>query len=435
MTEQQLQDIFDYFAATVSKADLTDSKKINFFSATKMLTLETKHSAFFAWLLDPTNEHCLNNAVLKKLLQKTYYYITNGDKDTPKPDSNIDILKRSRNNSEISVTSEQQFVDLANSAQINIFTEKPTTNGKRIDILIDIVATQTVIAIENKIDSTTHDDQLREYENYVNAEYSTYKKKIFIYLTKIGELPYDTDARGKHLQYNNEWCALDYGEIRCIIEELITELKANDKTKKYNIDPAERDTLIIILEHYIKMVDTSILNTSPVAREKCKNLLADPKVKEALEIIAAYKEIPTPEQVTDYACNYLGGLREGSSKYWFYTDPMRNYFTEKKKESYDISKLRCVCQPNDTQKADSKITIFVDVSSERNKGKGFTQAQKDLLLSCGLPITGSDTRVISKFDLVLDTERGLKFDDLKLKLDTRLKAFKTKLDDFTKKYL
>ena len=75
MTEQELVGILDNFAQVLKNEDLVGSKEkeINFFSATKMLTLETKHSAFFAWLLDSKNEHCLRNSVLKKLLVKLFH--------------------------------------------------------------------------------------------------------------------------------------------------------------------------------------------------------------------------------------------------------------------------------------------------------------------------------------------------------------------------
>lgn len=433
MTEQKIVEVLNNFVEIVSKVDLTDSKKINFFSATKMLTLETKHSAFLAWLLDSENEHCLKNATIKKLLAKLYSYDAKPDKYTAKPIGNTDILKGDRNKSEISVTDAQQLCDLANAKRINVYTEKPTYNDKRIDILIDIVDTKTVIVIENKIDSSTHDDQLREYENYVNVKYASYKKKIFIYLTKFGELPYNTDSNGTRGSYNEEWCTIDYGEIRCIIEELVSELKNNAKTKNYIIDSEEEKTLIIILEHYIKMINTSILNTNPVVREKCKELLSNPKIQEALEIIAAYQRIPTPVQIVDYVCEKLGGLREGNSQYWFYTKPMKDYYVNRN-ENYQIYKLRCVCQPIDSSE-ESKITIFVDTSNEKNKPKKYTNAQEALLKKCGVSTAGSNPRLISKFDLVLKSERGLEFDELKIKLDSRIDEFRKELDEFTSKYL
>ena len=96
MTEKELQDYLDAFKTAVENADLTNSNKINFFSATKMLTLETKHSAFLAWLLDPSLEHCLKSAVLEKLLTRLYNYQTVGDKKTANPKNNMDIFNNEK---------------------------------------------------------------------------------------------------------------------------------------------------------------------------------------------------------------------------------------------------------------------------------------------------------------------------------------------------
>lgn len=438
MQEQEVQNLLDGFKDAIVRSNLLNPPTINFFTATKMLSLETKHSAFLAWLLEPGNEHCLKNAVLKKLLKSLYEYETDAGKAIKDFCSNQEILQDSRKGTELKITDVAQIEELADDSHIEVNTEKVTNNNKRIDMLIDIKDKGVVIAIENKIDSTTHDNQIQEYEDYVFSEHVNYKKKILIYLTKTGEIPRNTGGNGA---YNKEWCMLDYGKIRDIIEEVSNELKDRQKAKQYTITDKEKNKLLHILGDYIEMVDKNILNTNRNARQMCKELLENPVCREAFDMLTAYKLIPTPEQISDYVCEKLGGKRLGTSKYWFYIQPMRDYFEQKNKEEYAIRKLRCVCQPEALSKGSTvepRILIWVNMATPAKTD--MTPAQKALLKSCNEPLTKKDGKsredvTLLRATLVETKERGMTFEDLKKIMDPRIEQYKNELDKFVKQHL
>ncbi|MGN0807240.1 MAG: PD-(D/E)XK nuclease family protein [Candidatus Coproplasma sp.] len=426
MTEKELQDCLDAFKNAVKKLDLTNSKKINFFSATKMLTLETKHSAFLAWLLDPSLEHCLKSAVLEKLLSKLYDYKTVGDKKTVKPKSNYEVLKDNKQGRHKSIVSKQDLLKICSSSTIEVDTEHYTENNKRIDILLRITDSsnnkRTVIVIENKIDSTVHDNQILEYQNYIydSNKFLPYERKIFIYLTKFGELPYNNGGNGG---YNEEWCVFDYSKIVEIIVEIIGELNLD----LYIISQSERSKLIHILEDYKNMVDTSILQNSSVARDQCEECLNDAKVRAAFDYLTAYTKIYTPAQISNYVCQRLGGKTTRKKSTWFYLDSFKEYF-ERKGEKYSIYKLRCVCQcSGGTKKQDSKIVIFVDAEI-----KDLSPAQDAVLKAYGH--NGKGGQLIGSFILVDESKRGYPFEKLQPILDDKIDEFKRlHLDELEKK--
>lgn len=440
MTEQELKALLDDFKIKISDSGLTKPPKINFFTATKMLSLEIKHSAFLAWLLGSENEHGLKNAVLKKLLAELYDYDADIGKTLSDFRTNKEILQDTRQNTEFAITDKTQIAALADDTEIKVYTEQETYNGKRIDILIDIKDKEVVIAIENKIGSTTHDNQLQEYEDFIfGSDYATYKKKIYIYLTKTGEIPYN---RGGNADYNKEWCMLDYGVIRDILEEIADESENNNRPM-YGQDHGERRKLIQMIGDYIDMVDKNILNTNRNARQMCKELLADNTVQQVFDMLTAYKRIPTPEQISEYVRDELGGESIGTSKAWFYIEPMKQYFI-KNNENYSIAKLRCVCQNEQLPKnstEDPRILLYVNMACDA-KSSELSAAQKALLLKRGVSLTKSDGAprkdvTLFKLDepLVQRKERGMEFEALKKALAVRIAKFKQQLDEFVRNYL
>lgn len=103
-----------------------------------------------------------------------------------------------------------------NIENTNVRREVAVKNG-RIDILIELEITKEktqklIIAIENKVDTGEHDNQLDKYREFLYGEkYMTYKK-IMLYLSPDKTLPHD-DA----------WIAIDYEFIYAVLSRVDTE--------------------------------------------------------------------------------------------------------------------------------------------------------------------------------------------------------------------
>ena len=72
----------------------------------------------------------------------------------------------------------------------NVITEYFIYEDKRIDILIEAKMDNenTVIVIENKIDSSEHGDQCKKYFSYIESRYSTTKHRYYFYLKPTSNL-------------------------------------------------------------------------------------------------------------------------------------------------------------------------------------------------------------------------------------------------------
>ena len=143
-------------------------RKPNIFSILGIGRMEIRHSNFLAWLLDPNESHGLGNRVLIRVLR-----------DLALDDKNdLDIFK----------------INELNFSNVEVNREVPISlkdEDGSIDILIVFRddKDKLLICIENKIDTTDFDGQLKKYRTYIK---NTFKKEnerddgykhIFVYLT------------------------------------------------------------------------------------------------------------------------------------------------------------------------------------------------------------------------------------------------------------
>lgn len=416
--------LFDCFKQMVVQADLFKDKRINFFSITKMLTLEIKHSAFLGWLLDPGNEHKLKETVLKKLLSAVIKYVGDGSCfQNVLP--NKDILSNGN------IPQDVDDIVKNDNDSIRVDTEVSTGERKRMDLLIDIPETKTVIVIENKIDTDVHDDQLNNYQNEIALKYPDYNH-IFIFLTKFGDVPCNLDG-----SYNSSWCILSYKSIRDTLSVLVVDLKKDKQCSVYCIgknNKAEKADLLKILEDYIDMINTNILKTNPCVRQKCRDLLRNEYVQKAYEMLKEYEKIPTDAQIAEYVRERLGGVRKGRSLVWFTFDKIIDYFERRNGAgSYKLPQCRIVCQAQ-SKAIDAPIELYINIADDNNQPKELNQAQIDLLNKCGVSEKDKsgklrhDIRLHSAIIIVDSASRGKTMDDLKNSLDA-------KIDEFSKNYL
>lgn len=143
--------------------------KPNIFSILKIEKVEIRHSNFLAWLLDPSGSHNLNDRVLKWFLKEVF------------SDQKIDWM-------------DEFTVDGLSFHTIQIYREY-----KNIDLIL--VCDEFVIAIENKILSTEHSNQLSRYEEIVKKDFNN-KKHAFIYFTLYGDEPEKEENASIYVNYS-----------------------------------------------------------------------------------------------------------------------------------------------------------------------------------------------------------------------------------------
>ena len=124
---------------------LLESKlsSFNIFEAVGMTRQEIRHSYFLSFLLNPSESHYFGDLFLKKFLISSLLSFKNP------PFSAISI-------------------DVANLEDAEVKREY-----KNIDILIYSSSEKIVVAIENKVDSSEHSDQLNKYREIIESDFTT----------------------------------------------------------------------------------------------------------------------------------------------------------------------------------------------------------------------------------------------------------------------
>lgn len=262
---EQALTLLKNFEEALNKIDVKKNEKPNVFYATGMTTQEIKHSFFIAWLLNPQNPHGLGNAFLKIFLRAVQTY-----PQEIKGKTNAQILN----------LSEAELTAFVEDTQIKVETERSLTiaEGGRIDICLEAPQAKTVLVIENKVFTSTHDEQLTRYEKEFEQLPPDWKK-IFIYLTPEGDPPY----QGNDLC--DKWCIFSYEELI----NLIKELKPTNRKIKY------------LTEDYIDMVNTEILKNNKDIASLCRKIRKDHK--EAINILLNYTD--NAEEVIKYCVERL----------------------------------------------------------------------------------------------------------------------------------
>ncbi|MGS4347125.1 PD-(D/E)XK nuclease family protein [Myroides odoratus] len=195
---------------------VNDLKEPNLFNVLKLDRYEIRHSTFLAWLLDPNEKHCLGNIFLSLFLS--------------------DIVKDK---------------DLLNQAKFK-WIKRETEND--IDIFIEF--DNMIIAVENKIDSDEHSDQLTKYTKHLKSVYPHISNHFLVFLTPNGKLP----------KKNNEYIVYSYSQIAHHIESVL-------KTEHLNINTRAR----IYIEDYLHSINENLMKNNP------ENILA-------AELYAKYKD-------------------------------------------------------------------------------------------------------------------------------------------------
>ena len=212
------------------------AQEFNVFEVLGAVSQEIRHSNFLAWLLDPRGNHGLGDYFLKRFLWKTTSLGKERGVQTIAP-IEIDSLELNK----VSVRRE----------------------WRNIDILLVDDAQKFVCAIENKVGTAEHSDQLVRYARVCRNEFPDYAYH-FVFLTVHGDAPSD-----------QEWISIDYGFIRDSLERIIHAKEAS-----------LGDEVRIFLHHYCNMLRRYIMGESTI-EELCQRVYS--KHQRALDLIFEYR--------------------------------------------------------------------------------------------------------------------------------------------------
>lgn len=177
--------------------------KFNMFDVLKISRTEIRHSNMLGWLLDPNENHGMGDVFLKGILQR----LVENDSDGR--------------------------YDVFNVLLMDFYTFSVMREWKNIDILLTSTEEKTVIAIENKVGSHEHSNQLNRYRNILEKEYPDYNRML-VFLTPDGEKPSDVE----------NWDVLTYSDVIDVLESAVLQIKVLpdvDLMIKNYIDVVRRD--------------------------------------------------------------------------------------------------------------------------------------------------------------------------------------------------
>lgn len=195
-TEKELQDFALQFDNEITRPLVNAGfAKYNVFDILNINRQELRHSDFLAFLLDPNKSGEIGLQFLRNFLA---------------------LLSKDI------VPAQLSFFDMlyGNIEKVNVSREVAVKNG-RIDILIELEITkenkqQIVIAIENKVDTGEHDNQLGKYKEFLSGGRYKDHTKVMLYLSPDKAEPSD-----------NDWTAIDYEFIYTVLNRIDTETADN----------------------------------------------------------------------------------------------------------------------------------------------------------------------------------------------------------------
>ena len=188
---------------------ITQKSNFNPFDVLKIARAEIRHSNMLAWLLDPNESHGLGSRLVTSLVEFIVQH------NFVNEDAGFELLLKSKDD----VIIKREW--------------------KNIDILIESIAGQFVICIENKIDTQDHSNQLNKYYEIIQKEkkYSGFVT-VFLYLTPDGRVPNE--------DHTDIWERISYPDIIAMIEKELGQSNLCDEAQNfiyYYVDILRRETM------------------------------------------------------------------------------------------------------------------------------------------------------------------------------------------------
>ncbi len=286
------RDIFDKFLVNNKELEILTSKlsEFNIFTTLRSEKVEIRHSNVISWLLDPSENHQLDDIFLRKFLSTL---LIDSEKNleglTP---SQIELC-------------EFNFVDVRREwKKIDIFMEIEISSIKPILLVI----------IENKINSKQGKDQLANYYQTVSDEYDIDLNKrgrekyiiLPIFLTLEDETPND-----------DRYLSLNYFQIIDVLESII---------KLYNKKiPTEPQLLI---NHYLTTL-RKLTMTEKEMIKLCKDIYR--KHHNVFDYVMEYVGSSHVLEVCENYLNQSGMIEvidNGRQRVFFITNEMKEVIRE-----------------------------------------------------------------------------------------------------------
>ncbi|WEG12242.1 PD-(D/E)XK nuclease family protein [Pullulanibacillus sp. KACC 23026] len=184
-------EIRDLFELENDKTFQQLNQQVNSFNTLKILRLENheiRHSNILAWLLNPKENHSLGDYFLRKMIEHLVLIDENGS------NSRYESIGKILNHSLI---------------ESHVYREVRTDKNRFIDLLIVNPKLKYIFLIENKLYSTESKNQLNDYLNFIQCEFTDFEV-IPIYLTLDGEEP-----------SNNEYFIQTYERVEMILDTIL----------------------------------------------------------------------------------------------------------------------------------------------------------------------------------------------------------------------
>jgi hypothetical protein len=209
----------------------------NSFEVLGMVRKELHHSKFLAYLLDPRENHGLGESFVRRLLKKAC-------QQGPTAEHSVSAIE----------------LDTMDFEELDVNTE-----WKNIDILLklDTPRSKLVVAIENKIDTSEHSQQLQRYSKLLRQEFPGWKI-LCLYLTVEGEISSDPS-----------FVPTDYSLIATLLESLLNSPV---------VSPPNAARALI--EQYCQMIRRHFMAESDISK-LCEQIYK--KHKRALDLIFEHR--------------------------------------------------------------------------------------------------------------------------------------------------
>lgn len=234
MTENDVQALERFVAENDDLLALEEQiGRFNIFDALGIARVEIRHSNYLAWLLSPGESHGQGDLFLKALL--------------------MDVLRKARQQGATPPISPVEL-DGADLQGIEVRRE-----WRNIDLLIACEEPRFVIAVENKIDSGEHSNQLQRYEDAVSSIFPGVKI-LYLFLTPEGDDATDED-----------WVSYSYADL----------YQTLTRTRKANAGAIGGD-VAVFLDHYLSLIGNRFMENVDLDK-LCRQIYANHR--QALDLI------------------------------------------------------------------------------------------------------------------------------------------------------
>jgi len=180
----------------------------NIFEAIGHTRAEMRHSDFLAFLLDPNRDHGLGSDFLSRFV--------------------IEVVK--------TIPARERPISLSEIALMDFERCLVLREHRLIDVLCIDEGKRFLLAIENKIGTGEHSDQLQRYRAFLETHHSNHRR-VLAYLTPDADTPSD-----------DSWTPVSYEVIVSILESLSTKHEGG-----------LGQSVLIALKHYAQMLRRNIV--------------------------------------------------------------------------------------------------------------------------------------------------------------------------------